>query len=618
MNKYKLTFSALGLGLVLFFAINVLAQAGLRGVRMDLTEEKLFTLSDGARAVAEKLEEPVKLSYFLSRAGTDQYPTLKSYGTRVREVLEEFARASDGTLTLEEIDPEPYSEEEDRAVQAGLNPIPVGNLGEKAYFGLVGRNTLGDEELIAVFDPQKERFLEYDLARLVHMLSAPERPVVGVLSTLPISGGPPDPRTRQATPPWQAIGLLGELSEVQELEPTLTAVPDDVDVLLVVHPKQLADGARYAIDQFVLGGGRTVVFTDPLCEADAPPADPSNPFAAMQAERSSDLPELFAAWGLRLVPGFVAADRAYAQRVSVGGQQGEAVDYVVWNRFTDPENFNQDDAVTGQLTAITVAQAGILEAVDDASMEFTMLLQTSEQGARIDSARLKMFPDPKELLANYLPEGRQTLAARVTGPAQSAFPDGAPEGVQAGEHRSESDGPIQVVVVADVDLLADRWWITQDFFGLRKSADNGNLLLNIVEQFSGSDDLIAIRGRTFSTRPFDKVAAIRRDAEQRFRQREIELETRLRELDSKLQELQFDPEQGTIMLTADQLEALQLAREERQDTNVELREVKHSQRQDIERLGLAVKLANVAGLPLFVALLAVGIGTWRVQRRKQA
>ena len=179
MNKLKLSLSAVGLGVVLFFAVNVLAQAGLRGVRLDLTDEKLFTLSGGARAVAEGLDEPVKLAYFLSREGTDQYPTLKTYGLRVLEVLEEFAEASGGMITLEEIDPDPYSEEEDRAVQAGLNPIPVGTLGQTAYFGLVATNTLGDEEVIPVFDPAKERFLEYDLARLLHLLSSPERPSSG-------------------------------------------------------------------------------------------------------------------------------------------------------------------------------------------------------------------------------------------------------------------------------------------------------------------------------------------------------------------------------------------------------------------------------------------------------
>ncbi|HAX42088.1 MAG TPA: hypothetical protein DCY80_05965, partial [Solibacterales bacterium] len=296
LNRRTATIGTLVLVAVLLLALLLIGNMLLRGARLDLTENRLFTLSDGTRQIVRDLDEPVSLYLFFSdqvSASLPQGQQLRSYATRVRELLEELAAASDGKIALRVIDPLPFSEEEDRATTFGLQPVPVGQAGENLFFGLAGTNSTDGQAAIPFFQMDKESFLEYDLAKLVHELGQPSKPVVGLISSLPISGSF-DPAMRSMPEPWVVLSELQQFVEVRTLDATgLSEIAQDIGVLVLIHPKALDEPLLYAIDQFVLRGGRLLLFVDPLADADESGADPQNPQAAMFADKSSDLARLF-------------------------------------------------------------------------------------------------------------------------------------------------------------------------------------------------------------------------------------------------------------------------------------------------------------------------------------
>ena len=634
MNKRTLTLAGGLLALLLFFAINVLASAGLRSVRLDLTEENLYTLSEGAKKIARELDEPLHLYFYYSQSLTSQAGDLKNYGVRVREMIEEFVAASNGNIELEIIDPEPFSEEEDRAVQEGIAGIPVAS-GEAFYFGLVGTNSVDDRETIPFFSPRKERFLEYDISRLIYTLSHPDKNVVGIITSLPMEGAPGNPMMgQQGTPPWLILKQLGDVFETRMLGTQVASIPEDVSVLMLVHPRDLPEETLYAIDQYVLGGGKAVVFVDPHCESDQSGVDPTNPMSRFGATRGSNLPRLFQAWGLELVQQKIVGDRERALRVTVpqGGRYRE-IDFVCWLGL-DAEDMNQTDAVTSLLTSVRMAYPGSLRALPGATTRFEPLAQSSEDSMLIDTGMVQFQPDPEALLASFVSEfQKQTLAARIDGPARSAFPDGAPPAPpsdgEVGEdeepeedraHVAESQG-INVIVVADADMLEDRFWIQEQrlgplSLGYAKTADNGDLVINAIENLSGGEDLISLRARGKYSRPFHKIEELRKDAEQRYLAEEQELERKLQDAESRINELQREKSpEASVILSTEQQEEIQRAREEMVATKKKLRDVQHNLRKDIESLQTKLKWVNILAVPLAVSVLALGLGAWRVSRR---
>ncbi|MDY7108948.1 MAG: Gldg family protein [Planctomycetota bacterium] len=639
MNRQTSAVLGLLILVVLFFAVNILASTALRSQRLDLTENKLFTLSPGSKRIARELDEPIRLYLYFSESLAPGRPRLQQYGRRVREMLEEYERAAAGKIILEVRDPEPFSELEDEAVQAGLTRIPVGD-GDSFYFGLVGANAVGDQEVIPFLDPGDEAFLEYEVSRLIYTLAHPERKVVGVLSRLPVDGSPPNQMTRQpGEQPWQIMREMRELFEVRVIEPGAETLPDDLDVLLVIHPKNLSDATRYAIDQYVLAGGNAVIFVDPHCEADIPPMARQNPMAAMNAPKDSNLPGLFEAWGVTLRPDVVAGDMANAQRVVVqAAQQREPVSYVAWLSLGE-QTIDPDDPVTGRLTQLNLATAGILQPEEDAPTTCTPLLTTSDESMAIETSRISFFPDPKSLLTDFQATGEEyILAARVSGEVPSAFPDGPPsteDETDADEdapddqapvgneyHLARSAGPINVVIVADVDMLTDRFWIQEQRFGnlmlgYRKLSDNGDFLVNALDNMTGSGDLISVRARGRYTRPFTLVEEIQREAEQEYLAEEQALQEKLRETEARLNELQrARPDQGELILTPEQKAEIENFRAQRIETRKQLRAVRHNLRRDIERLGTTLKVINIGAVPAAITILAVVLGLLRVARRK--
>ncbi len=615
-RKYNTT---LGLAVLLglFFAINLFAGTVFRSVRLDLTEGGLYTLSDGTKNILRNLDEPIHLRFYFSQRLANDLPDIKSYGDRVRELLEEYAAHSNGKVELEVIDPDPFSEEEDRAVAFGLQGAPANATGDPLYFGLAGTNSTDQEEVIPFFQVRREEFLEYDITKLIHNLSNPEKTVVGVLSSLPIMGAAPNPMNpRASAQPWFIIDNLRQLFEVKEIPASATELPEDLGVLVVIHPKGLDDQLLYSIDQFVLGGGHMVAFVDPHCEADEPPTDPRNPMASMGADRSSDFGPLLKAWGVEMSKDAIVVDRLNAQRV---GYQGKPVDYVAWLGLRQ-DACSQDDPITSELAHLNFATAGKLAALEDATTTFTPVIHTSAEATTVPTREISFMPDPNRLLREYQPGSEPlTLAARVSGTAQSAYPT-VPEGVEAENHIDS--GEIQILLVADADMLADRWWVdVQNFFGRRiavPNANNADLLVNAVDNLSGSNDLISLRSRSTYNRPFDKVIELRRSAEARFRAEEQSLESKLQETERRISELQQQKNDPTskVILTPEQRNEINRFRQEQVETRKRLRDVRHQLAKEIERLGMWLKLINIALIPLCLIIFAGLRATATHERRK--
>ena len=631
----------MAIAVVLFFTVNVLSHVAFRSARVDLTEQRLYTLSEGSRNILKGLDEPVTLRFYLSKKLAVELAGIRGYTSRVLELLQEYEQAAAGHLILHVIDPEPFSEEEDRAVGYGLRGVPIDQGNAQFHFGLVGTNATDDRELIPFFQQSREEFLEYDLTKLVYRLANPKQKIVGLLSTLPLDGGPqmPFPQAPGGGPPWMIMDSIREVMEVKVLDKAVTDIPEDVDVLMVVHPKQLGDPTLYAIDQFVLRGGRAVVFVDPHSEADRVLPNPRNPMG-MQGPRNSDLGPVFDAWGIELVDGKVVGDLPLAKRVNFQKEDRMMVaDYPVWIDLT-PRQLNAEDVVTAKLPNLTLASAGVLRKKEDSAVEWTPLVETDDQAMQIEAARLQFMPDVEGILRDYRP-GDETLvlAARLTGKVKTAFPDGRPPVEETDEpkepetasvgketeqrpHVAESAEPINVIVVADTDMLQDRFWVqAQNFLGQRigiPTAANNDFVTNALDNLTGSHDLISVRNRGSFSRPFTLVRAIQQEAEARFRQKEQALQQRLKDTERKIQDLQKRKEdQTTIILSAEQQAALEGFRQDLVATRKALRNVQHELQKNIDSLENVVKFLNIGLMPLVIAVGGVVLGAWNMRRRQR-
>jgi ABC-type uncharacterized transport system involved in gliding motility auxiliary subunit len=640
MNTKALSIAGLIVALVLLFAVNILSNSVFTATRVDLTENHLFTLSDGTRNILAGLQEPITIRLYLSERLARNLPAINSYANRVKGLLDEYERASNGMIEVHIIDPEPFSDEEDRAVGFGLSGVPLEGGDEKLYMGLVGTNSVDDEDIIAFLSTSRESFIEYDITRMVYNLSNPERPVIGLLSSLPINGTGPQAALRGATAPaWTVMEQINSLFEVQTIESDSKTIPEDVDVLMLVHPKALSDGMLYAIDQFVLGGGRALVFIDPYSESDQAPS-PSMPM--LPPTRSSALARLLGAWGVESEPGKVVGDLQLAAKVRMQRQQQVlTIDYPVWLNVL-PDRFDRDDTVTAELGNITFATPGYIQPLEDASTTFRPLVTTTENAALYDSKRfLDPNADPEELLRDYQPAGNAlTLAARIEGPAKSAFADGPPaveaksgDSAEAPssdknaesaprEHLAASKEDINIIVVADTDVLADRFWVqVQEFLGNRiaiPSAANGAFVVNALDNLAGSNDLIGVRNRGSFIRPFQRVNALRREAEVEFRQKEQELTQRLDATEKRLIELEQSKQGGEndLILSPEQHQELVRFRQEKIAIRKDLRDVRRNLRRDIEDLDRRLKLINIGLIPVLIGIGGLCAGLWRIRRRR--
>src|SRR6185437_10420699 len=588
-----------------------------------LTQNRLYTLSPGTQQVIAELKEPVNLYFYFSReTAAKQAPLLMPYATRVREFLEELAARSHGKIHLLVIDPQPFSDEEDRAGEYGLQSLQAGG-GEPLYFGLAGTNSTDGHAAIPSFQADREEFLEYDVAKLINELGTPKKPVVGLISSLGLQGQF-NPMTGQMGEQWPVLTQLQELFTVRPLARDVDHIDKDVDVLMLVHPKHWPQKTLYAIDQFVMRGGKVVLFVDPNSGADTAGQDRSNPLAAAMADHSSDLEPLLKDWGVAYDPTQVIGDleRGLEVRTSMQSPPIRHIGILGLGHG----DMNQKDVVSATLEKINLATAGSLAALPGAKTTFEALLSSSASAAPIPAQRFNALTDPSTLRDGFKPTGtRYTIAARITGPVQSAFPQGAPADPKpaAGPplaHLSHSAAPANIIVVADTDLLMDYMWVqTRQVFGQRVAqpfANNADFVANILDNLSGSSALISVRGRATFSRPFERVEALRRRADDRLRSKALELQAQLQQTETKLTELQTKRnDQSSLMLSPEQEAELKRFVAEKAHVRKELRETQRGLDVDINRLESWLKVINIAIAPLLVALAGV-IVLWLRRRRR--
>jgi len=620
-QKIRAAYSAGNLLLlaILFVTLTILSSVFLKGMRIDLTENGLYTLNDGTRKILREMDEPVNLHLYFSEQASRELPQFRSYARWAGELLEEFVQQSGGKLTLQKIDPTPFSPEEDQAAEYGLQGVPVGSAGDTLYFGLVGTNSLDGLEVMPFLQPDKEKFLEYDLAKMVYSLSHPKHKKVALISSLNMGPGF-DPATQQMREAWVIHQQFSQLFDLQDLPADAETLPDDLDLLVLVHPKNLNPAMLYQIDQFVLKGGHLLAFMDPLAESDLG-GDPNDPMARINAGGSSTLGPLLDAWGVGYDPNKVVGDYAYALQVSVG--QGQPPVRHLGILSVSPDGINQDDVATADLQAVNFSSTGWLTQQAGAGSKFETLLESSENAAPIDAARLRFLSNPQDLMRDFQPTGdRYTLAARITGQAKSAF-EKPPEGAPAGEQQTTSaaDG-INVVLFADTDVLTDRLWVQkQSFLGRTVAnpfADNGSLVVNLADQLLGSSDLIGIRTRASATRPFDRVEALKLSAETRFRDTEERLQSELDETERKLNDMQSLRQDGELnVLTPEQQDEIQKFIDRKTQIRSELRQVQHDLSRDITALGMRLKFINIVLVPILIIIAALVFRQVRRRRREK-
>lgn len=657
MTKIKFLFSGTGL---LTVAVGLLVSVGLisalPSIRIDLTEDDLFSLADGTRNIVSGLEEPIELLFFYSESATEDQPQIRSYGTRVQELLREIVIASGGNLVLSIVDPEPFSEEEDLATQYGVQPVPVTQGGQGIYFGLVAVEldnekdpALRVSETMPLIRPDQEQFLEYEFMQLVTRVANPDLKVVGLLTTLDIDGGF-DPMTGQATQQWMITDYIRQLYDLRRIETDTEIIEEDVDILMIVHPEGLSEQTLYAIDQHVMRGGETFVFLDPTADS---MVSRSERGSMIPAGMRSDLPGLLEAWGVDYASDKVLTDNTLALRVQMG--QGSRPVAHIGMIGANRTALAGDDIITRRLENLNLSSVGALAPRDGATTRFEPLIQSSSDAMLMNASLLEDVLDPSVLFDEFVSANeRYTIAARVSGVISSAFPEGRPvskdaaadaseEEAEADDdndsdeariekassdsdtmeaHLSQTSGETNILLFADTDVLTDRLWVqVAQFMGQRipqPYANNGDFVINALDNLSGGADLVSIRSRGRYSRPFERVVKLQREADDRLRTEEAALLERLAETEEQLAALNTD-EGGQLLgqLTPEIQTEIDRFNAELLDTRRSLRDVQFQLTADIEALGSNLKWFNTAAIPMLLTVIALFMSLTRARRRRE-
>jgi ABC-type uncharacterized transport system involved in gliding motility auxiliary subunit len=618
MKKHEaLLYSAVGLAalFLLLVAFNYLASGA--ALRADLTEGRLYTLSDGTKKLLRGLQAPVKVKLYLT-AGEAMPVQLRSFARRVEDLAREFKSVAGDRLVIEKYDPRPDSEEEDAAQLDGIEPQQLAS-GEQFYLGLAV-SQLDRKQSIPVVAPQRERLLEYDLVRAIARAGTPERPKIGVMSGLPVLGERFNPMTRQSAEPWVLANELRRDFDVVQVNMTADAIDKDLEVLLLIHPRDIEERAEYALDQFVLRGGKLIAFVDPYAYFDQqqPPMPGMPAFAS-----SSTLPRLFKAWGVEMDPAKVVSDVVFAS----GGGPRYTPTVLSLNRTA----FSRDDVVTSQIETLLYAFGGAFAVKPAEGLAVSELVRTSPDSMLVDSANATVAGDAAT--KSFQPGGKNlTLALRLTGRFRTAFPEGRPVdrgskpkppagAAEAQLKASARDGA--VVLVADADMLQDGAAVdVQEVFGRRIVVpSNGNLAFaqGLVEQLASDDSLLSLKSRAAAFRPLIVVREMEAKAQAQYFGKIKELEDELQKTTENMQQLQKSPGAGAKaaqILSPEQQAEMESFRKKLAESRKALKELRKNLRQDSERLVFLTKLANIALMPLAVAL--AGLLVALLRRRRQA
>lgn len=666
VHSLKFLFSGTGLaGLAVSLLVAVGLISSLPSLRIDLTEDALYSLADGTRNIVSNLDEPIELLFFYSESASEDQPQIRSYGTRVQELLNEIVIASDGMLELSVVDPEPFSEEEDLATQYGIQPVPVVQGGPGIYFGLVAVDLDPDKdpalrvsETMPLIRPDQEEYLEYEFMKLVTRVAEPDLQVVGLLTTLDIDGGF-DPMSGQPTQQWMITDFIRQLYELRRVETSATEIDEDIDILMLVHPEGLSEETLYAIDQHVMRGGKTLVFLDPTADT---LVSRSAQGSMIPAGMSSDLPGLLEAWGVEYTADKVLTDNTLALRVQLG--QGSRPVAHIGMIGANRSALASDDIITRRLETINLSSAGALSPIEGSEIAFEPLIQSSSDAMLMDASLLEDVLDPSVLFDEFVSANeRYTIAARLSGVFATAFPEGRPlaaneadsevgegsedastEPDEAGAdsetdsetdaaelsavdplegHIAQTEGPSNILIFADTDVLSDRLWVQiSQFFGQRipqPFANNGDFVINALDNMSGGADLVSIRSRGRYSRPFDRVVKMQRAADDRLRTEEAALLERLEATEAQIAELNLDENGEPLLQLSPEAQAeVDRFNEDLLETRRSLRDVQFQLTSDIEALGANLKWLNTLAVPMLLTLLALFVSFLRAQRRRAA
>lgn len=600
---------------VLVAGVNLIAGNTLSRVRVDATEAGLYRLSDGTLETIDQIGEPVRWTFYYSRRAAADYPAIRAYGARVRELLQSYEAASDGRIRLVEIDPEAFSESEDAAIEAGLTPAPIGE-GQRLFFGLVAEDSVDRRLAIAYFAPEREALLEYELTAMLGNLVQTETPVLAILSGLPLA---PDAPARM---PSRIVQQLEASYEIAWVDRSFIEIPE-ADAMLIVHPPRLSDAQLYAIDQFAMGGGRLVVALDPMAHiALAPGSDGLPP---VNARRSSDLGPLPGRWGAGFDPDLAVMDRELALPVQVSeGGRARVRSYPLWFAPGREQMSDRDLAMAGFARGLNFGSPGAIrrEVVD--GLTFEALVTTSPDGATIDAAEAASNPSP-DTLAGLYPDTGDTfiLAARVTGRLPTAFPNGPPEGSEtvfdASAQLREAVADTDAVFIADADFMADSFFLTRDAnFGESVVADNLSFVLNLVDMALGNRSLVGLRASPSSARPMTRVDDLRQRAEARYTEEQAALQAGIDEAETRLTELENPSATAETadLSPEDRLDEVNRLRDNIASAEQRLREVERDFRRDIDALEAGLRFWTLWLPPLLILTLGIGLTGWRRWRAR--
>ena len=606
MSNRTLVFLGLFFGGVTLLAVNMISWETLRLYQFDATQNRLFTLTDSTKKVIDGVKDPITIKLYYNDLLGDRAPVYGLYAQRIEALLQHYATLSGGLITFEKISPEPFSDEEDRAVAAGMTALRLGG-GQKGYLGIAASNSTDDEEVIPFMSLDRASFLEYDLTKMVLKLSSPAKKPVGLITGLDMRGavGPQG----QPVPAWLVMKKLEEFFNIRNVDLKSGRLPDGLDALILTAPPKLSDKMAEAIEQFALSGKPVLVFADPFTET-----KPRLPDGLKR--NGQNLVRLLKAWGVSIDPDKVVGDGVHPRRIQFNSAtQPVIVDYLVWLTL-GKESFDVKSPILANVERLQMATVGALSAIKGAGTKFSPLVTSSGKSMLYPLSDIAP-PDPVKLINRFLPDGKpKVLAARVSGKAKAVFGNNK----QSSPGR-KSSGAINVVVVADSDFLYDTFWARGQRSGTTSIivpvANNPDLVLNALEVLSGGAALAGLRGRGVENRPFTKVEEIRRRAEARYRKRELVLNNKLKAAQKKLSEIQSKGQKGEVFLSDDDRQAILGFRREVVALRQDLRNVQRALNRDIDRLQFWVQFVNTAGVPLLIGLGGLVFAGWRRQRRKK-
>jgi ABC-type uncharacterized transport system involved in gliding motility auxiliary subunit len=629
-----LLFSAIGVAVmfVIVVAINLIASA--MNTRVDLTQNKVYTLSPGTKAILGKIDAPVEVRFYYSQSQARMPAQFKTYAKRVEDLLAEFRQYSHGNLEIKKLDPQPDSEAEDLANLDGVEGQMI-ETGDKVYLGVA--ISLDPQKVALPFlPPNRERLLEYDLARALSQVISTNKPVVGVMTPLQVFGMHMPPQMRmqmggQNQDPWVFLSELKRDFEVKQVQMDADKIDDDIKVLLVIHPKEIKDTAQYAIDQFIMRGGKLIACLDPMSLADVNRQNPMMPMPG----GASNLDKLLKAWGITFETTKVVADMNSARKLVV--RQGAQPEIVPTLLFVTDTGISKDDVVANQIDEVLLPFAGVFTGTPASGLKQTVLLKTSKNSQLVEPFMAQMSPskivdDFKSADTSY------ALAVRLEGKFKTAFPDGKPEAKpddkdkddKKDEKKTEDKGKDTlketktdnaVMLIGDTDWLSDQFSVqVQNFFGQKiVQPRNGNLALtqNTVEQFAGDQNLIGVRSRGTLNRPFTVVKEMQAQANARFQAEIAKLQKEADEANQKLSELQGKKEGNQrFVMSKEQQEEIEKFKKKRAEANKHLKLVRRDLAKDIESLELRTKVINIAGMPFLVAAAGIALALVRKQKTK--